>query len=77
METLYYVMAIMGCNDAQAACTEARVEPARFESIAQCQAAMPRALARNSDLSFPVLAAACRQMGTQMARNASVRRGRG
>jgi len=71
MEPLYYVMAIMGCSDGQAACTEARVEPARYASIAQCQAAMPRALGRNADLSFPVIAATCRQLGTVMVRNAT------
>lgn len=69
MEPLYYVMAILGCSDGQAACTEARIEPARYASIAQCRAAMLRALGRNTDLAFPVIAATCRQMGTVIARN--------
>lgn len=69
MEPLYYVMAIIGCSDGQTVCSEARIEPARYASIAQCRAAMPRALGRNTDLAFPVIAATCRQMGTVMARN--------
>ena len=66
MEPLFYVMAIMGCSDGSEACAQARVEPARYNSIAACQAAMPAALQRNSDLSFPVISATCRGTGVRM-----------
>lgn len=59
MDPLFYVIAIMGCGDIGNSCQEARVEPARYESAAQCQAAMRDALLRNSDLSFPTIGAAC------------------
>lgn len=68
MEPVYFVMAILGCGDAGASCTEARVEPARFQSVAQCQAALPSALARHTDLDFPVVSAACRATGPRMVR---------
>ncbi len=68
MEPLFYVMAIMGCGDGQATCAEARVDPARYTTQAQCQAALPQALARNTDLSYPVITAACRANGLQIAR---------
>lgn len=67
MEPLYYVIAIMGCGDAGAVCEQARVEPARYRSAVECRAAMPEALARSTDLSFPELTAACQQQGMRMA----------
>ncbi|HEX8483957.1 hypothetical protein [Sphingomonas sp.] len=68
MEPVFYVMAILGCGDASAACTEARVEPARYASVAQCRAALPQALARHTDLSFPVIAGNCRATAERMVR---------
>jgi hypothetical protein len=76
MEPLFYVMAIMGCADSAAMCSEARVEPARYTSIQQCQAAMGTALERNADLAFPTITATCRASGVRMAdRGDMVRRG--
>ena len=66
MEPLFFVMAIMGCSDGSANCAEARVEPARYATYAQCQAAMPAALMRNTDVDYPVVSAACRRNGPQM-----------
>ena len=74
MEPLFYVMAIMGCGDAGEACRQARVEPVRYASAAQCQVAMAEALQRNSDLSFPVITAACQQRGEQVAQRTPARR---
>jgi len=71
MEAAFFVMAIMGCGDANTACTEARVDPVRYSTVQQCQAAMPSALARNNDLSFPVLSATCRSNGQQWAKAAA------
>ena len=66
MEPLYFVMAIMGCGDDNAACAQARVEPVHYASVQQCQAAMPAALIRNSDIDYPVVSAACRSIGQQL-----------
>ncbi|WP_375271016.1 hypothetical protein [Sphingomonas sp.] len=71
MEATFFVMAIMGCGDANTACTEARVDPVRYSNVAQCQAAMPAALARNNDLSFPVISATCRSGAPQWVRTAA------
>ncbi len=73
MEPVFYVMAILGCGDAQDKCREARIEPVRYESAAQCQAAMAEVLPRHMDLSFPTVAAACQRKGNQSARNESPR----
>lgn len=76
MESVFYVIAIMGCGDGQFQCAQARIEPARYVSAAQCRAAMPAALQRNTDLDFPTLTAACRQVGQSMAgRSGKNRRG--
>lgn len=71
MEPVFFVMAILGCGDGQVACSEMRVESVRFQSVAQCQAAMPNALARHADLDFPVVSAACRASGPVMVRAAA------
>jgi hypothetical protein len=65
MQPIFFVLAIMGCGDDQSGCAEARVEPVHYATVQQCQAAAPAALARNTDLSFPVISAACRSNGPQ------------
>ncbi|MEO6215578.1 MAG: hypothetical protein ABIO86_06080 [Sphingomonas sp.] len=74
MEPLYFVMAIMGCGDGSSNCAEARVEPVRYATVQQCQAAMPTALIRNSDIDYPVVSAACRSVGQQLVQNSQNRR---
>ena len=68
MEPLFYVMAIMGCGDGNIQCTEARVVPVRYSSMAQCRAALPAQLAANTDLSYPMIGAACRTRGAEIAK---------
>ena len=75
MEPLYYVMAILGCGDDGVACQQARIEPARYPSVSQCQAAMTTALQRHSDLSFPVIQATCQRRGFDVAQREGNRRG--
>ncbi|MEP9401338.1 hypothetical protein [Sphingomonas sp. VNH70] len=59
MAPLVYVMAILGCGDDGAACTRERIAPATFATVAECQAAVPAMLTRNTDLSYPVIMADC------------------
>lgn len=68
MEPVFYVMAILGCGDSSSQCTQARLEPAHYTSVQQCQAELPAALARNTDLSFPTISAACRASGAMVAK---------
>lgn len=68
MEPVFFVMAILGCGDGSSQCREARVEPNHYASVQQCQAQLPAALARNTDLSFPTISATCRADGALMAR---------
>jgi hypothetical protein len=75
MEPLYYVIAILGCGDGGDQCRQERVEPVRYASAAQCQAAMPAALTRHTDLFYPVVSAACQRSGDQMASARTARPG--
>lgn len=68
MEPLFYVMAIMGCGDGNVQCTEARVVPVQYASMAQCRAALPDQLAQNTDVPYPMIGAACRSQGEQIAK---------
>ena len=67
MEPVFFVMAILGCGDDGMSCRTERTEPARYESAAQCQAAIAGALERNTDLDFPVVGASCVQNGRRFA----------
>ncbi len=74
MEPIFFVMAIMGCGDGEAQCVPARLEPVHYATVQQCRAALPQVLARNTDLSFPVIAADCRASGMQMVQNQNSKR---
>lgn len=67
MEPVVFVMAILGCDDGGMACRQERIEPVRYESVAQCRAAMQGALARNADLDYPVVGASCMRNGERFA----------
>lgn len=61
MQPVFYVMAILGCGDGSAGCTTARIDETHYATMAQCRAELSAGLARNTDLSFPVIAADCRR----------------
>ncbi|RYY47461.1 MAG: hypothetical protein EOP59_01090 [Sphingomonadales bacterium] len=67
MDQVLYVLAIMGCGDDNLSCQQARVEPIRYTSYVACQQAIPAALGRNTDVDYPVISAACRRDGAQLA----------
>jgi len=75
MEPVFFVMAIMGCDDGGMACRQERVEPVRYESAAQCNAAMSGVLARNADLDYPVVGASCMRSGERVADRVSMQAG--
>lgn len=67
MDPVYFVMAILGCGDDGLSCRQARVEPVRYESAAQCNASMDRILPRHADLDYPVIGASCQAQGGRLA----------
>lgn len=60
MQPVFFFLSIMACGDGNTQCADARVEPARYATVAECRAQLPAALARNTDLSAPVIVADCR-----------------
>jgi hypothetical protein len=68
MEPVFFVMAILGCGDDGGDCRQARIEPARYNSVAACQEAVTAALRRNTDVDYPVIGAQCQPSGARMAR---------
>jgi len=58
----YFIIAILGCADGSANCTPVATVPARYETRAECAAAVNATLADNSNFDFPTLLAECRQV---------------
>lgn len=67
MGPVVYVMAILGCGEADAACQPVATAPVRYESQAACNAATEDMLARQDDILFPVIVAQCGEEGAMIA----------
>lgn len=65
-----FLIAIMGCGEADAPCQQVRLLETRYESQAACSAATDKALAANSDADFPVIVAQCVAAGAKPGLNA-------
>lgn len=63
MGPAFYVLAILGCGEADTACQQVAVAETRYETVEACNAATADAVMRNSDLAFPVVVAQCKQGG--------------
>jgi hypothetical protein len=68
MHPVFYVIAILGCSDGSQVCQQQRIEPIQYTSPAACEAAMPAALQRNTDIDAPMIEAACQASGPTIAR---------
>jgi hypothetical protein len=60
-----FLIAILGCGEAEAPCQQVRTLETRYESQAACSAATDAALMRNSDADFPVIVARCVAAGAK------------
>lgn len=59
MGPAFYVMAILGCGEADTACEPVGVTEQVYQSIDACTAATPDAVTRHADLAYPVVVAQC------------------
>ncbi len=59
MSPLLIAMTLLGCSDAGDQCQAVRVLPARYESVAACNAAAADVLTRLSEADAPVMAVKC------------------
>ena len=64
MAPAFFLMAIMGCGEAEAPCQQVRVLDTRYESQAACTAATEAAVTRFVDLDYPVVVAQCHAAGS-------------
>jgi hypothetical protein len=64
MAAAYFIIAILGCGEAEAPCETVRTLNARYESQAACTAATEAALSVSADVDFPVIVAQCVAAGT-------------
>lgn len=59
MSPLLIAMTLLGCSDAGDRCEPVRVLPARYASVAACDAAAETVLTRLTEAAAPVMAAHC------------------
>ena len=59
-----FVIAILGCGEADGSCQQVGVAPAQYSSFAACTRATGDALARSEDVDFPVVVAQCKAAGS-------------
>jgi hypothetical protein len=62
-----YVLAILGCGEADTACQTVSVTQQQYVSIGECNAATTAAVEQNADLAFPVVVAQCARADSQLA----------
>ena len=62
-----FLIAILGCGEAEAPCAQVRTLETRYESRAACTAATDAAVLGNSDVDYPVVVAQCVAAGTAPA----------
>ena len=67
MSASLFLIAILGCGEADAPCRTVRTEEARYESRDACTAATDAAVMRNSDIDYPVVVAQCLREGEDRA----------
>lgn len=67
MGPAFYIMAILGCGEADTACEQVAVAQAQYESVEACNAATEDTVGRHVDLSFPVVVAQCRRADAPLA----------
>jgi hypothetical protein len=59
MGPAFYVLAILGCGEGDAACQTVGVTETMYQSFEACTAATPEAVTRHGDLAYPVVVAQC------------------
>ena len=61
MGPAFYVMAILGCGEAETACEPVANVAAEYRTAEACNAAAPAAIEKHIDALYPVVVAQCRK----------------
>lgn len=59
MGPVFYVMAILGCGEADTACQQVGVAQAQYATVEECNAATGNEVEQRMDLAYPVIVAQC------------------
>ena len=62
MSPLLIAMTLLGCSDAGDACQTLRVLPARYATVAACNANAEAVLTRTTEVTHPVMAVHCQKL---------------
>ena len=62
MSPLLIAMTLLGCSDAGDQCQTLRVLPARYATVATCNAAAADVLTRTVEVTHPVMAVHCQRL---------------
>ena len=71
MSPLLIAMTLLGCSDAGDQCQTVRVLPARYASVAACNAAAETVLTRLTEADAPVMAVRCQPQPTAQIASAN------
>ncbi|MEO5774580.1 MAG: hypothetical protein ABIQ32_10750 [Sphingomicrobium sp.] len=63
----YFIIALLGCADGSANCTQVATLPTRYATQAECAASVNAVLAENSDFDFPTMMAECRAVSAPLS----------
>ena len=67
MGPAFYVLAILGCGEADAACEQVALAPAQYRSLEECNQATGAAVTQHQDALYPVVVAQCRRADAEVA----------
>ncbi len=67
MGPAFYVLAILGCGEADTACEQVATAPAQYSSLEECNRATDAAVTQHQDALYPVVVAQCRRADAKVA----------
>ena len=67
MGPAFYVLAILGCGEADTACEQFATAPAQYSSLEECNRATDAAVTQHQDALYPVVVAQCRRADAKVA----------
>jgi hypothetical protein len=62
-----FILAVLGCGEAEAPCRQVAQLPAQYASVDACNAASEGALLRYQDIDYPVVVTQCLRVGERIA----------
>ncbi|MEO6360942.1 MAG: hypothetical protein ABIO43_10265 [Sphingomicrobium sp.] len=63
----YFIIALLGCADGSASCTQVATMPTRYSTQAECVASVNAVLSENSSFDFPTIMAECRAVSEPLS----------